>query len=627
MTRVLLICVTCLLLTPLTAQRARIAGLGGGEYVFEHGECLPEGRRAAIQAELNEQIALLRSSGKLPAMRSADEPRFIWPLKQNARLDYFHAQAISGFVDHDESFPFGWRDYNCGDRTYDLSTGYNHKGTDIYLWPFPWQMVDNDLVEVVAAAPGVIIAKHDGFPDRNCDFSNPNWNAVYIRHEDGSVAWYGHMKRNSLTTKITGDRVDEGEFLGIVGSSGSSTGPHLHFEVYDAAGSLIDPFEGDCNTLTDHSWWVDQRPYYDSRLNALLTHGAVPYFAPCPEPDSIHLQTSFPAGQQAIFAAYYSDQLAGQVTQYRIVQPDGAVFAAWSHSSPAPHYPSSYWFWTYVLPADALCGIWKFEASYQGREHSREFHVAGTAGGPQPQISGDTILCNANPADVVQLDAGPGYVSYLWSTGATGVQLLPANSPGVYCITVTDGGGCTGSDCITVSGIEPPLLQDILGNQEPAAGDTILYYLLSPAAGSEIAWDVDGGELLSADGPLATVLWSSGSLSGRVCYVETLEGNCATGGCLDVNIRTTSIGAGQEVGIQLRIRPNPASDQLFVSGLAGDGYTEYDILDIYGRVVMRGRLENDLPVIDVRGVSPGMAVLRILRKGGVAPVSLLFVKS
>lgn len=625
MRRVLLFGMTCLLLTPLFAQRARIAGLGGGEYVFERGECLPEGRRAAIQSELDQQIALLRDAGKLPVQRSADEPRFIWPLKQSTRLDYFHTQAISGFVDHDESFPFGWRDYNCGDRTYDLSTGYNHKGTDIYLWPFPWQMVDNDLVEVVAAAPGVIIAKHDGFPDRNCDFSNPNWNAVYVRHEDGSIAWYGHMKRNSLTTKITGDRVDEGEFLGIVGSSGSSTGPHLHFEVYDASGSLIDPFEGDCNTLTDHSWWVDQRPYYDSRLNALLTHGAVPYFAPCPEPDDINLQTSFQAGQQAIFAAYYSDQLVGQATQYRIVQPDGAIFATWSHSSPAPHYPSSYWFWTYVLPADALCGIWIFEAAYEGKVHAREFHVAGTTGGPQPQISGDTILCNANPADIVQLDAGPGYVAYLWSMGASS-QSLPANEPGVYCLTVTDASGCTGSDCIIIYGIDPPPLLDIAGSTEPVVGDTILYYLLSPVAGSSIVWEVTGGELISADGPLATVLWRQGSLSGRICYVETLAGDCATRGCLDVNINTTSTRE-QDLAGQLRIRPNPVGDRLFVEGLPLNSYSGYEILDMYGRVMMRGGADSGLPVIDMRSVHQGMAVLRILWKDNIAPTSILFVKS
>src|SRR5204862_192241 len=82
-------------------------------------------------------------------------------------------------------------DYNCGTRSYDTSTGYNHQGTDIVLWPFAWNRVDDDAVLVVAGAPGVIVNKSDGNFDRNCAMNNGNWNAVYIRHADGSVAWYG----------------------------------------------------------------------------------------------------------------------------------------------------------------------------------------------------------------------------------------------------------------------------------------------------------------------------------------------------------------------------------------------------------------------------------------------------
>ena len=50
-------------------------------------------------------------------------------------------------------------------------------------------------------------------------------------HADGSVAWYGHMKAGSLTNKAVGQTVSSGEYLGIVGSSGNSTGPHLHFGI------------------------------------------------------------------------------------------------------------------------------------------------------------------------------------------------------------------------------------------------------------------------------------------------------------------------------------------------------------------------------------------------------------
>ena len=55
-------------------------------------------------------------------------------------------------------------------------------------------------------------------------------NHVIIQHSDGNFTLYGHMYQNSITVK-SGDTVGKGQVIGKVGSSGSSTGPHLHFEV------------------------------------------------------------------------------------------------------------------------------------------------------------------------------------------------------------------------------------------------------------------------------------------------------------------------------------------------------------------------------------------------------------
>ncbi len=62
-------------------------------------------------------------------------------------------------------------------------------------------------------------------------------NLVKVRHPDGSETRYAHL--NSINVR-KGQRVDKGEQLGTIGSTGKSTGPHLHFEIR-INGQAIDP--------------------------------------------------------------------------------------------------------------------------------------------------------------------------------------------------------------------------------------------------------------------------------------------------------------------------------------------------------------------------------------------------
>lgn len=57
-------------------------------------------------------------------------------------------------------------------------------------------------VKIVAAASGMIVGKYDGNFDKNCAFNPGSWNAIYLRHDDGSLTWYGHMKNGSVTDKV-----------------------------------------------------------------------------------------------------------------------------------------------------------------------------------------------------------------------------------------------------------------------------------------------------------------------------------------------------------------------------------------------------------------------------------------
>jgi murein DD-endopeptidase MepM/ murein hydrolase activator NlpD len=62
-------------------------------------------------------------------------------------------------------------------------------------------------------------------------------NVVIVRHEDGFETRYAHLSEVHVKK---GDRVETGQDVGAVGSTGHSTGPHLHFEIRKE-GKALDP--------------------------------------------------------------------------------------------------------------------------------------------------------------------------------------------------------------------------------------------------------------------------------------------------------------------------------------------------------------------------------------------------
>lgn len=92
---------------------------------------------------------------------------------------------------------------------------------------------------------GIDIAMPEGSPVKAAaagkvvfsGFSAGYGNCVIIEHENGLTSLYAH---NSLNLVKTGDIVDKNSILALSGSSGRSTGPHLHFEVRKD-GVAVDP--------------------------------------------------------------------------------------------------------------------------------------------------------------------------------------------------------------------------------------------------------------------------------------------------------------------------------------------------------------------------------------------------
>jgi murein DD-endopeptidase MepM/ murein hydrolase activator NlpD len=104
----------------------------------------------------------------------------------------------------------------------------NDPFTDKVTWHKGLDFAGKDGSDIIAVAAGVITWSGDRYGYGNL---------IEVNHGGGYVTRYGHAKE--LLVKV-GDVVDKGQVVALMGSSGRSTGPHVHFEVL-LAGNAVDP--------------------------------------------------------------------------------------------------------------------------------------------------------------------------------------------------------------------------------------------------------------------------------------------------------------------------------------------------------------------------------------------------
>lgn len=114
-----------------------------------------------------------------------------------------------------------------------------------FAWPLPyfytfsqkysighqaWDIPANTGAPVVAVADGTVITTQTWNGIVTQGDNNSYGNMVEIQHDDGRVTLYAHLSK--INVKV-GDKVTRAQQIGRVGSTGNSTGPHLHFEVIE----------------------------------------------------------------------------------------------------------------------------------------------------------------------------------------------------------------------------------------------------------------------------------------------------------------------------------------------------------------------------------------------------------
>ena len=311
------------------------------------------------------------------AIRNIPSPKFIWPLRAAVPYDEIpNYYTISNFVDLD-SDSIEILDYQCNERTYD-----KHRGIDITSFPFMWYMMDEEYVDVIAAADGIVThVDDDNNNDSNCmgeNSVNTSNNDVVITHSDGSRSIYYHIKSNSITVD-SGDVVQAGDMIAKVASSGYSYGPHLHFEVRDINIDVIEPFVGNCNNTTNESWWQDQHPYWNPRVNRIMCHYNEPdlvgYNSSWCDTEHLFARNNYMPGENIYYGLAMADIQDGMEVEIDVYNSNGSNIFNDSYTHNSEPNNALYLVFNSSIPSGAPSGTYKVRVDIGQDEYYHYFTV------------------------------------------------------------------------------------------------------------------------------------------------------------------------------------------------------------------------------------------------------------
>jgi hypothetical protein len=238
----------------------------------------------------------------------------------------FPIYPVAGKIGEDLFIPYyvdldptdGIRDWNCGTATFDT-----HRGHDPYIRSFAEQEIG---VPVFTPLDGRVIDVRDGEPDQNV-VADPalRSNYVVIEHANNQRTIYEHLRRGIPVT--AGQYVHAGTEIGMVGSSGASVAPHIHFESrYE--GVAYEPFAGPCrpgvDMVRDQPLVVPGQPRI---LGLTFSNESFAQHRPAPFDDATRTGT-FLTGSTTIFVKADLANVRPNTTYgLRVVRPNGTAMA------------------------------------------------------------------------------------------------------------------------------------------------------------------------------------------------------------------------------------------------------------------------------------------------------------
>ncbi len=216
---------TSLIPTPavLGATALVIAG-GGAVIVSSNSGGNDTADPAAAQLTTEPDATYARGGGVIPVSRSVDRETLQRQAQMQARQ---RNQALADLQGKAEKLAkeLAANQWVLPVVGYSLSAGW---GETSYLWSSYHTGLDFSTAEgteIVSVAHGIVI---------ETTYDGSYGNLVKVELDDGTQIWYAHQSSYVVSED---EEVDPGQLIGYVGSTGNTTGPHLHLEVRVADGS------------------------------------------------------------------------------------------------------------------------------------------------------------------------------------------------------------------------------------------------------------------------------------------------------------------------------------------------------------------------------------------------------
>ncbi|MSP70076.1 MAG: T9SS type A sorting domain-containing protein [Bacteroidetes bacterium] len=264
-----------------------------------------------------------------------------------------------------------WFDHKCSSKTYK-----GHKGTDFLIRSFA--AMDSEVAVLAAASGTVIFVKNDLFDrEKLSDVSKGFGNYVALSHTNGYQTYYAHIRKGSSRVK-PGDFVNAGDTLALVGSSGNSSDPHLHFEVWYDSSYVVDPFKGTCGNSA--TLWLNPIDY-DTSFN-IWKSGLIDFK---PNLDTLREEPGF----KDVFNSSEDEAITywnicygirkNDLLRIRWSRPNGQEWFSFDYKANQDFW--HFYYWSYIdVPSLPDEGIWAVELLLNSKKiDEKKFHVNPTS--------------------------------------------------------------------------------------------------------------------------------------------------------------------------------------------------------------------------------------------------------